>query len=82
MKRRLFVLVVAIGVLVTPACGSSTESGADCDKLFQQLDAFRTAHQEKVISGVAETDAELQGYQKERDRLIAQYEDAGCGKMG
>ena len=82
MKRRLFVLVVAMGVLVSPACGSSTESGADCDQLFEQLDAFRKAHQEKVITGEAETDAELRAYQKERDRLIAQYEEAGCGTIG
>jgi hypothetical protein len=83
--RRAFLATVLGLALVAPACESTSSSGSgggsDCDALFQQLDAFRTAHQEKVISGAEETDAELTAYQQERDRLIAAYEDAGCGSI-
>jgi hypothetical protein len=59
---------------------NSGSSGSNCDELYRELDAFRTAHQEKVISGVEETDAELTAYQQERNRLLAAYEDA-CGSI-
>jgi hypothetical protein len=79
---RRAILATILGLtLVAPACESTSDGGSDCDQLFQELDAFRKAHQEKVISGVEESDAELTAYQRERDRLIAAYEDAGCGSI-
>jgi hypothetical protein len=81
--RRVIIPAVLGLTLVAPACDntSSGSGGADCDQLFQELDAFRTAHQEKVMAGTAETDAELTAYQEERDRLIAAYENAGCDSI-
>jgi hypothetical protein len=58
----------------------ASPSFADCDALYQEVDAFRRAHQEKFISGVEETHAELRAYQDERDRLIREYE-AVCGPL-
>jgi outer membrane lipoprotein-sorting protein len=83
--KRLLAVGVLTGLLLT-ACGASGDTPPapnqtqDCDALFKVLDDFRTAHQQKVISGAQETDAELTQYQNERDRLVANYE-AQCGPL-
>ena len=88
MRKKLLALAVALIVPFAAACSSDEGGGSgggedsvDCDELFQELDEFRRAHQEEVIAGEPETDEELVAYQEERDRLIQQYEDAGCGSI-
>jgi hypothetical protein len=80
MRKAILATILGL-TLVAPACQSTSGGGSDCEQLFQELDAFRKAHQDEVISGAEESDAELTAYQQERDRLIAAYEDAGCGSI-
>lgn len=81
MRKAILATILGLA-LVAPSCDESTSGGeSDCEQMFHELDELRKAHQEKVMSGVEESDAELTAYQQERDRLIAAYEDAGCGSI-
>jgi hypothetical protein len=73
-------LVVA-SMLAGGCSGTGSGGGKSCNELFAHLDAFRKVHQQKVMSGQAESDEELRAYEEERDRLAAEYE-AKCGPLG